>query len=389
MGCHLWLQEPSRKNGDCALSAVFEGDSRIQFEFKVPEDAQAHISNRMDHFLLAALFPAMREGGRLQVHGPVSRSLIVNASEFCAVWRTWRPSKYKPVEIESEERPDRPTRPDKWIQAFSGGIDACTTLYRNTQKLIGPRSREIGACLMVHGLDIPEHDTCAFEVAHRSAKAITDSVGVPLNTIKTNLKVVGSNWEDEFALIIAACLSVFNGGFGGGLISGDNTYATPSLPWGSNPVSNHFLGSEHFPIHTDASEMTRLEKVGLLRDWPEALKNIRVCWEGPVTGENCGRCEKCVRTQLEFLVQGMDPSSCFAHSLTKGEVSRIVARNKPQLELFEDMARVCRTNSIHDWWAKELNTIVKRGVVGKPSPIRRLRAKLKLGSKWRAFKARR
>ena len=360
---------------DGALTAVC-GKRKIEFQ------ADGPLSDRCDHFLLASLFHAMREGGNLHIHGPVSESLVVNASEFCAVWRTWRPNVYNPIEITADSYLP-PEKGDGWVQAFSGGLDACTTLWRNTQGLIGARTRNVRACLMVHGLDIPVVDQEAFNTAYQSAKAITDSVNVPLWTVKTNLKAIGGNWEDEFGLIIAACLSVF-GGFEGGLISGDNTYATPSLPWGSNPVTNHLLGSDHFKIHTDASEMTRLEKVVSLKGWPEALKHMRVCWEGPITGENCGVCEKCVRTQLEFLVSGMDPSSCFAHSLQKGEVRKIVARNRPQLELFEDMDKVCRRDSINTWWSRELRAIVRRGV-RKPGPIGRLRAKLKIGTRLRAY----
>ena len=41
------------------------------------------------------------------------------------------------------------------------------------------------------------------------------------------------------------------------------------------------------------------------------MRALRVCWQGPDAGNNCGVCEKCVRTRLAFSNHGIDWPSCF------------------------------------------------------------------------------
>ena len=49
---------------------------------------------------------------------------------------------------------------------------------------------------------------------------------------------------------------------------------------------------------------TRTEKVATIGALAAVRDHIRVCWEGDRHGRNCGRCEKCVRTKLNFLAAG-------------------------------------------------------------------------------------
>ena len=198
-----------------------------------------------------------------------------------------------------------------YLFAFSGGVDASATLLRHSDNSLGWRRLPIGSAVLVHGFDIPHTDSAGFNRALVKAKRITASLGVSLVTVRTNIKELPVNWEDACAADVASILHVFNEVYDGGVFASDEPYKSPLLPWGSNPVSNPFLGTQSFPIRTDGAELSRLEKIKLVARNKAVVDNIRVCWEGKVAGNNCGTCEKCVRTQLELAVIGIEQRDNF------------------------------------------------------------------------------
>jgi hypothetical protein len=80
--------------------------------------------------------------------------------------------------------------------------------------------------------------------------------------------------------------------------------ATHLVPWGSHPALDPLYSSQHVRLSHDGVELSRLQKVQQLRDWPAALDRMYVCTSDTSGGRNCGRCEKCVRTKLHLLVAG-------------------------------------------------------------------------------------
>jgi hypothetical protein len=56
----------------------------------------------------------------------------------------------------------------------------------------------------------------------------------------------------------------------------------------------------------EGAERTRLEKAETLATRPDLLPNLHVCLKTPLesAGRNCGRCEKCLHTQIELLLAG-------------------------------------------------------------------------------------
>ena len=117
----------------------------------------------------------------------------------------------------------------------------------------------------------------------------------------------------------------------------------------------------------DGLELSRLEKVRLISEWDAAVNNIRVCWEGDVPGENCGICEKCVRTQLELVAVGITPRENFKAHLCPGMVVKIRPRSEMQLSYFSEILDYSNRNNLSAWWTDELRKVVRRGC---SSPVR-------------------
>ena len=75
-----------------------------------------------------------------------------------------------------------------------------------------------------------------------------------------------------------------------------------------------------------------MEKLEALVSWPEALKNLKVCWEGQykydtLPDTNCCQCDKCVRTMLAFTALGFEIPASFPEELTMEKVKGL--ENKP------------------------------------------------------------
>jgi hypothetical protein len=145
-------------------------------------------------------------------------------------------------------------------------------------------------------------------------------------------------WEMEYACALAACLHLHAARYPVGVIAIDHSHATLKqyLPWSSNPLSNHHL-SGLFEIRSDAGALGRCEKTALVARYPSILNNLRVCWEGPLTGANCGRCEKCIRTQLNFIARGLDPGPSFAAGFSAADVALIKPATQAQLAFMREI----------------------------------------------------
>jgi hypothetical protein len=327
---HVWPKTPEICDGEVRLHAVFDGfdSGNKTIEIAVQQSALHHIPLRSDHFALAALFPAMRSFDACHIHGEVSRSLLTNFSELNAFWRPqvyrqvrWETDKVSEEAIASEQRSGH-------LFAFSGGVDSSATLRRHASDSLGWRNLHAAAAVIVHGFDIPVSNVEGFRSAFEMAERITSSVGVQLTSARTNLRELPDHWEDAFGTKLASVLHVFNETFEGAVFAADEPYAFPNVPWGSNPVSNQWLGARSFPVRPEGAELSRLEKVKLISEWEAAVNNIRVCWEGTVPGENCGTCEKCVPTQLQLIALGKTPRGNFKVHVRPGMVIGIRPPNK-------------------------------------------------------------
>jgi len=352
-------------DGNLAFRAEFHGfDSGSKaIEIILPKSAIPVLPVTSDHFAFTALFPAMLEFDACHIEGTVSREFLENISELNAIWHVWKPKLYRQVQWSANEvihNPPIMAERSGYIMTYSGGVDASVTLRRHTTGKIGWRQRAIKRALLVHGFDIATKDVAGFKRATERAERITAASGVPLTTVFTNLRELPGDWSDSHGANLACILHLFNGSFEGGVIASDETYANLVLPWGSNPVSNPLFGTRYFPIRTDGAELTRLEKVKMISEWPVAANNVRVCWEGNIPGDNCGVCLKCVLTQLEFLACGATINGNFQTPLQPGRILDIHIRNPVQLSFLAEVLEQCDKNKISTWWTEELRVINQR-----------------------------
>ena len=336
-------------------------DEDLQLWYSVPRDQWQYVSrDLMDPFVIAALLKAMEDKANLRVHGPVSSSLLDNLEEYQVIFSTWFPDKYHPVDIVPDSEKEAEKVNNKVILSFSGGVDGAFSALNHVLKK-GPIKRkrfEVGAILYIEGFDVNiNYDSQCENVVQRNRKLLDSYPHLTFLNVRTNLKYLLSikRFWMSHACVIASVASLFRTMWGGCLVGSSHSYLH-LRPWGSHPLTDRLLSSNSFEMHHDMV-FTRMEKLEALFSWPEALHNLKVCWEGQyrfdtLPDTNCCRCDKCVRTMLAFKALGHEIPPSFPGRLTLEKVQSL--NNKPF-----DWSRLMFLNEV-------LDTAKKTGVDKDP-----------------------
>jgi hypothetical protein len=351
---------------------------RVFFEISgdiLPPPLEVH-----DFAVLSALIVAMREGRPMHVEGPVTEGLIRGLEEFQEAWALWR-TKYTPVRITADQViPAERQSTRRGIFAFSGGVDGTFALLRHHKARAGLRTARPVAAMLVHGFDIALDEQQAFDRARGNVSDVIGALGMPLAIVRTNWRGEACKvWPQEYLAGLSACLHQFRGLANVGVLGAGEDYANLEQPWGSNnPITNHLLSGSGFEIHTEGGGFTRTQRVGLICDYPEIAAKLRVCWEGPKTGGNCGRCEKCIRTKLNFMANGIRPP-CFDTEPTHAQILGLAARNRMQLAFLQEILASARKNGARGPWMSSLALAIRRNRLMLPawSVQRRISDKLR------------
>jgi hypothetical protein len=390
---HIWQEQTSETDNLTTVSITIEQPNQTQSRlwYRLPSQYTPLLTNNCDPFVVATIFLAMHQGTDLIVHGEVSPSLLQNLAEFQAAWHCWRPQLYQQIEITAEiEREQIPVNSDQVIAAFSGGVDASFTMWRHRMKHCGRYSRNIQAGLIINGFDIPLSQQEVFNSALQKSREMLTSLGVELIPMSTNFREFQQDWEDVFGTAIASCLMLLQRGYNTGLIGSSDPYQALNLPYGSNPITDSLLSSNAFKIICDGAAFTRLQKVQEIANWKEACTNLRVCWQNSQSDKNCGRCEKCIRTILNFRVMGIALPPCFEEDVTPDQILAIKNLEKAQLIELEPILEAAKAQSISENWVSALEKCIASNQ--RQAWLKEYRANLKkripqkLRSAWQKFR---
>ena len=381
---HVDVLQPEVLGEWLRVHGVIRGHPRLPrrggtFFFDVPVRARDWLAIRgrpddlHDAFLRATIWSAMEAGGELTVHGRVSTRLLANLERYQEVVCRWWP-KYRAVSLRADEEVDDEVaaravaggeaRRGAALLAFSGGLDSIESLAAHKGGWRGRNSLDIGACVFVHGFDIPLDDG-AFGAALARARTLTDRYSTELLTVRSNLKELLPLWETTFPAGIGAVLSLFERRFEIGLLAASSAYE--NTHWiaskdGSTPWSDPLLSSATFSVVPDLA-VTRVEKTERLAGDETVWRNVRVCWEGDDLSTNCGRCEKCVRQMLCMRACGITDFSAFATPLTPATVLATVL---PMTVVVEEWRR-CYERALQADLGRDPVFVAMRGVLDRAS----------------------
>lgn len=333
------------------------GDGDLTFYFDLLGDTDVPTPQVLDGFVLGVMFLAMQQGRTVKVHGKMSRSAIFNLAELQSSWACWRPEKYRRVDILPDEIVDVPAiqPPPRAISAFSGGVDGTFTAIRHMRKQMGNASYPLTDVMLVHGFDVPLGKPEAFGLLLKRIRPLVDELGLGMKLVRTNLREAsGQDWEDSFGAQLAACLHNYSHDYNYALIGSGEPYPEVVHPWGSTPDTVYLMSGDQMHLVLDGSAYSRTEKLAEIVRLPTAQRTLKVCWEGADPDRNCGQCEKCLRTKLNFLAVGISHPACFDEGLDIGRIAQIPLSNKVQLAELKSIYRYAQAHHVSADWVDKL-----------------------------------
>jgi hypothetical protein len=197
---------------------------------------------------------------------------------------------------------------------FSGGLDSMATYVRHRD--------EKPALFTIFGADIPVAMTRFIDLCKAHLDAFAQKEGATLRYIQTDirdildfgrLKRFAPNWYGEVAhgLLMSSLIApVGYDSYDRLLIASCSHRPGCGYACGSDAQLMREVRLAGMQVASDSDELSRCRKIALyLKDHEDLHRYLRVCWM-QFESLNCGRCEKCLRTICELLVNGIDPERC-------------------------------------------------------------------------------
>jgi hypothetical protein len=359
--------EPHRIDGDTLeVAACFESGRtprRVhRLWWRLPAAWRDAVTPWTDPFAIAFLFPMMEAGCDVLIEGRVSPSLLRNLETYMAIWQAWEPKLYKPVFIRAAEEIEAPPPavPGETIMPYSCGVDSSYTALRHHRQLVIRRNRRIGAAVVMNGFDIwldQPNAAAMYAGVLKRAQAMLGSLSIPCIPMSNNYHELPTVWAHGFGTHLVSGLRLLGSRFDAALIPNCVPYAIPITPWGSTPLTNPLLSSRHFTVIDDGAESSRFDKIELIGSWPEALRNLRVCFENPGNHANCCRCEKCIRSILAFRLAGIPLPTAFERDVTNGQIRRVRLLRQINLDLWNELLRVAEQRGLtREPWVRAMRS---------------------------------
>ena len=309
--------------------------AQVTYRFTCPDpDVVAGAVPSPRPFLLAFLPAAMRAGHPVVVEGEVDQTTLSNLAEWQEAMACWHRGDLRPVPLRAEASPaPRVAAGRGAVAAFSGGVDSCFTA-------VCTKRTPLRAGVMVQGFDIHRDDHEVFASAFDRTRRILQPLGIAAHRLHTDVRKLEDRWPVDWettshGIWLASALACFDAWYDLAIIPSTFPYDRQILPWASNPLTDHLLGSEAVPVWHDGAAFDKLDKVCAIARVPSVAANLRVCWEGDRLDRNCGRCYKCVTTAACFWASGVPQPDCFDPMPTIDELSQIDFNDAYRLSLAE------------------------------------------------------
>lgn len=333
-------------------------DAEIFYEFE--GEALPPPADRADFAALGWVARAQMLGRDLHVDGPVSAALLERLESFQTSWDCIHPGRWQRIRVTAAEEvrgpgPGPAAANNSAIMAYSGGVDGAATLVRHLDRLAGRRTRDILGAVMIHGFDIALEKPEIFEQCRAMAADALSELGVPLTVARTNIRRHHPDYLFHWPALLASVLHQYRGAASYGLLGADQDHGAVYLEQGSNPLTNAFLDAHDFQMQFELWDLNRCARAALAARKPELSERLRVCFNIRPDGRfNCGKCEKCIRTRLNFAANGLPiPGTLPGPRVpTLRETFSRGPRTRLQVRFWEDIDATARANGVTDPWAR-------------------------------------
>lgn len=298
-------------NVGAKLQAAFEVDGKREILwYEVESKYQEYLTvERSDAFVVGLFLLAFEKGYDIHVLGSISERLYYTLNMYLlpltAEVRSFKSIKIHCDNIESEPLPTA----GGVGTGLSCGVDSFSTIASHLSedcpddfKITHFTFYNVGSNGMLGG----EKARSLFKKRLEVVKACAEEIGKDLITIDSNLsEVLQMNFYETHSYRNVSATLVLQKLFGVYYYS--SAYALKYFELKPKSCGHYDIfnmnmlstGSTEF-FSTNPYE-TRVDKTRLISEYKPAAKHLNVC---TVSSDNCGGCEKCVRTLLTLEIQG-------------------------------------------------------------------------------------
>ena len=327
-------------------SAVLEVPHKdpVELYLEVPASYGRDLTPYNDFLVVLIVFRLIEShwgDGDWFVAGELDERLVRQVEEYSRIWSFNFPRLYQPIRLHCESL-HTPTpnilQSKEAIAAFSDGVDACFNLYGHEHKLFGLSSLAIRRCLTLHGADIPLEDQETFSRVVTNIDNTLIQKGLPPTIpVRTNFRTKGEHvWEHCASSVLLASLMMFSGRFHFGSY-GTNDPCLLSCSRGLSYETDHLLLPSYFEAYGSGSTQGRTERCSLICRDTILMSHLRVCWQKGTCGGNCGVCEKCQRTLLNFIAAGYRGQLPFQHAFDADLLFSEQPFDDERVSMYEDI----------------------------------------------------
>lgn len=272
--------------------------------FRMPADVSPR-EPRAEAFVVALLLPAAVAGSDVVVESPLSPSLARNLSQLQQLLVGWNPvnpwTRFRHVDIRAARFDEpRPAGPAAGL-FFSGGVDSMYALMRAEAET----GRSPDTLVFVHGFDVPLERPGRAATVLRHVTGVAKRFGRRLVRVDTNLRRFTDpalHWDMAHGAGLAAIGHALGERFDRWFISASDAHFRNGELSGTTTAIDRLWSREGLAFVSVGGSVDRQAKVDLLAGESWAGRHLVVCWKAPDAIANCGRCSKCLRTMLNFLV---------------------------------------------------------------------------------------
>jgi len=308
------------KDGVRELSAdiLFEAENVAEHMFIRVPDIGIPNPCPADAFFVAQVLPAMALGERLYIESPVSIDVYTAVMKHTVpVIRNWYPRLPEP-QLEMEFAESAPATTGKACSLFSGGVDSLHTLLE--------RKDEIDALIHMRGFETNFENDLIWTAAHDAVRETAATFGKEVVAIESNMMYrtrlhtdyrESFDWQDFREQAWGGhhwgAVGLAMRPFASSLLI-PSTYDYITVRVGTHPLIEPRLSTASLQFEIAGMPLSRSEKLVDVHQWyPDFIRNLRVCTEEPYWSHsgalNCGCCMKCVRTQVELRLIGVQSAT--------------------------------------------------------------------------------
>lgn len=295
------------------VSNISENGKNYELWYEVAKEYGEYLTTeRIDAFFVALLPLAMKEQLNIVSKGVISEKLYFQTTKFLIPVLAKYSKNYNAIEIAIENKSNQCINTQgKNATGFSRGVDSFDTvkdiLNNGDFSLTHLTFFNVGSHKSSSGFSA-EESRALYQKRIKVSKESSKIINLPLVDVNSNLgehlalEYVKIHHFCSFSAVLALQKLFKNYYYSSGYPLSD--FSIKKCDKGSafyEPVLSNMLSTESTSFHITGLDKTRLEKVKSISDYEPSYNNLNICFNSE---SNCGKCEKCIRTQLELYSLG-------------------------------------------------------------------------------------